>query len=62
MDDIQIEWYLVIKQTANTNVKPLGNSLESQEYMRNADAMSPLHCNIDSIKVVKKKIICKPSV
>lgn len=34
MDDIQIEWYLVIKQTANTNVKPLGNSLESQACMQ----------------------------
>lgn len=55
MDDIQIEWYLVIKQTANTNVKPLGNSLESQKYICR-DAMCRCIAISARLKLSKKKL------
>lgn len=51
MDDIQIEWYLVIKQTANTNVKPLGNSLEMY-----ADAMCRCIAISTRLKLSKRKL------
>lgn len=49
MDDIQIEWCLVINKTANTNVKPLGNRI-----VRNV-SMYTCASHFESIKVVKKE-------